>query len=46
MLLFRNWLRNNVSDRQLYERTKRELARQAWKYTQNYAGAGEDVNDM
>ncbi len=39
MLLFRNWLRNNASDRQLYERTKRELARLDWKYTQNYADA-------
>jgi len=39
MLLFRNWLRSNASDRRLYERTKRELARQDWKYTQNYADA-------
>ena len=39
MLLFRDWLRGNPSDRQLYERTKRELARQDWKYTQNYADA-------
>jgi GrpB-like predicted nucleotidyltransferase (UPF0157 family) len=39
MLLFRDWLRHNPSDRQLYESTKRELARQDWKYTQNYADA-------
>ncbi len=39
MLLFRDWLRSNVEDRQLYERTKRELARKDWKYTQNYADA-------
>ena len=39
MLLFRNWLRSNASDRQLYECTKRELARLNWKYTQNYADA-------
>ena len=39
MLLFRNWLRNNISDRQLYELTKRELARKNWKYMQNYADA-------
>lgn len=39
MLLFRDWLRSNASDRQLYERTKRELARKNWKYTQNYADA-------
>ncbi|HEY7356505.1 MAG TPA: GrpB family protein [Ktedonobacterales bacterium] len=39
MLLFRNWLRAHPDDRQLYERTKRELARREWKYTQNYADA-------
>ena len=39
MLLFRNWLRRHADDRQLYERTKRDLARQDWKYTQNYADA-------
>jgi GrpB-like predicted nucleotidyltransferase (UPF0157 family) len=43
MLLFRNWLRSNVSDRQLYERTKRELARKKWKYMQNYADAKTSV---
>jgi GrpB-like predicted nucleotidyltransferase (UPF0157 family) len=39
MLLFRNWLRSNASDRRLYECTKYELARLDWKYTQNYADA-------
>jgi GrpB-like predicted nucleotidyltransferase (UPF0157 family) len=39
MLLFRDRLRSNASDRRLYERTKRELARRDWKYTQNYADA-------
>ena len=39
LLLFRNWVRRNTSDRQLYERTKRELSRLDWKYTQNYADA-------
>lgn len=43
MLLFRDWLRRNEADRQLYERTKKELARQNWKYTQNYADAKTDV---
>ncbi len=38
-LLFRNWLRANEADRQLYERAKREFARRDWKYTQNYADA-------
>ncbi|TMK78147.1 MAG: GrpB family protein [Actinobacteria bacterium] len=39
MLLFRDWLRSNDSDRELYERTKRELAEKDWKYVQNYADA-------
>src|SRR5215212_7464143 len=39
MLLFRDWLRSNAADCQLYERTKRKLARQNWKYMQNYADA-------
>ncbi|HJQ70931.1 MAG TPA: GrpB family protein [Blastocatellia bacterium] len=39
MLLFRDWLRSNPEDRQLYEQTKRELARQSWRYMQNYADA-------
>ena len=43
MLLFRDWLRGNTSDRQLYERTKRELARRDWKYTQNYADAKTEM---
>jgi GrpB-like predicted nucleotidyltransferase (UPF0157 family) len=43
LLLFRNWLRRNTSDRQLYERTKREFAQQNWKYTQNYADAKAPV---
>ena len=39
MLRFRDWLRTNAADRQLYERTKRELAQREWKYMQNYADA-------
>ena len=39
MLLFRDWLRRNASDRQRYERTKRDLARREWTHTQNYADA-------
>jgi GrpB-like predicted nucleotidyltransferase (UPF0157 family) len=39
MLVFRDWLRSNDADRELYERTKRELAQQDWKYVQNYADA-------
>ena len=43
MLLFRDWVRSNAEDRQLYERTKRALAQQNWKYTQNYADAKASV---
>ena len=39
MLAFRDWLRTNEADRELYARSKRNLARQEWKYTQNYADA-------
>ncbi len=43
MLLFRDWLRSNDSDRLLYERTKRELANNNWKYVQNYADAKTSI---
>ena len=43
MLMFRDWLRTNDADRQLYERTKRELATKTWKYVQNYADAKTSV---
>jgi GrpB-like predicted nucleotidyltransferase (UPF0157 family) len=39
MLRLRDWLRTHAEDRELYERTKRELAAQEWKYVQNYADA-------
>ena len=39
MLRFRDHLRANEADRELYARTKRELAAQEWKYVQNYADA-------
>jgi GrpB-like predicted nucleotidyltransferase (UPF0157 family) len=39
MLLFRDWLRTNPPDRELYARTKRELAAREWKYGQQYADA-------
>lgn len=39
MLRFRDWIRENAADRELYERTKRELAAQEWKYVQDYADA-------
>jgi GrpB-like predicted nucleotidyltransferase (UPF0157 family) len=43
MLSFRDHLRTNDADRELYERTKRELAAQRWKYVQNYADAKSAV---
>jgi GrpB-like predicted nucleotidyltransferase (UPF0157 family) len=43
VLMFRDWLRNNAEDRELYERTKRELAARTWKYVQDYADAKSDV---
>jgi len=43
MLDFRDWLRENDADRELYESAKRELAAQEWKYVQNYADAKSAV---
>src|ERR1700722_1951439 len=45
MLMFRDWLRSNDADREIYERTKRDLAKQTWKYVQNYADAKTSVVD-
>ena len=38
-LFFRDRLRANRADRELYEQTKRALAQQVWTYVQNYADA-------
>ena len=46
IVVFRDWLRNNESDRDLYARTKRELARKDWKYIQSYADAKTAVIEM
>ena len=43
MVGFRDWLRTHDEDRELYERTKRELATREWKFVQNYADAKTDV---
>jgi GrpB-like predicted nucleotidyltransferase (UPF0157 family) len=43
MLRFRDWLRTHPEDRDLYLRTKRELAGKNWKYVQNYADAKSEV---
>jgi GrpB-like predicted nucleotidyltransferase (UPF0157 family) len=43
MLRFRDWLRSNPADLELYVRTKRELAARDWKYVQQYADAKSAV---
>jgi GrpB-like predicted nucleotidyltransferase (UPF0157 family) len=43
MVAFRDWLRTHDDDRELYLRTKRELAAREWKYVQNYADAKSAV---
>ncbi|MFB9903443.1 GrpB family protein [Allokutzneria oryzae] len=43
MTRFRDHLRANDEDRELYERAKRELATRTWKYVQNYADAKTEV---
>jgi len=39
MLRFRDHLRADAVDRELYAKTKRELGARTWKYTQEYADA-------
>ncbi len=36
---FRDWLRSHPEDRDLYERTKRDLAARTWEIVQDYADA-------
>lgn len=43
MVRFRDWLRTHDADRELYERTKRELAARVWGYVQDYADAKGEV---
>jgi GrpB-like predicted nucleotidyltransferase (UPF0157 family) len=43
MLRFRDWLRTYADERDLYERTKRELAAREWRYVQHYADAKSAV---
>jgi GrpB-like predicted nucleotidyltransferase (UPF0157 family) len=45
MVGFRDWLRTHAADRELYARTKRELAARQWKYMQQYADAKTAVID-
>ena len=43
MVGFRDWLRTHDDDRDLYERTKRDLVTRDWQYVQNYADAKTEV---
>ena len=43
MVALRDWLRTHEDDRELYARSKRELAAKEWKYVQNYADAKSEV---
>ena len=43
MLRFRDHLRENDTDRELYAAAKRDLAAREWKYVQEYADAKTDV---
>ena len=43
MVRFRDWLRADAADRDLYLHAKRELAARDWKYVQQYADAKTDV---
>jgi GrpB-like predicted nucleotidyltransferase (UPF0157 family) len=45
MLMFRDWLRVNPGDRQLYARTKSALAQKEWTFVQHYADAKSAVID-
>jgi GrpB-like predicted nucleotidyltransferase (UPF0157 family) len=43
ILLFRNWLRRNAADRDLYARTKLALAGREWQDVEQYAEAKTEV---
>ena len=43
MVGFRDWLRAHPEDRDLYLRTKRELAARTWRHVQHYADAKSEV---
>jgi GrpB-like predicted nucleotidyltransferase (UPF0157 family) len=43
MLAFRDHMRSNDADRELYERSKRELAAREWEFVQDYADAKTEV---
>jgi len=43
MLIFRNWMRSNFADRDLYAHAKKNLAKRIWKDVQDYADAKTGV---
>jgi GrpB-like predicted nucleotidyltransferase (UPF0157 family) len=43
MIGFRDWLRAHDDERDLYERTKRDLAAREWRFIQHYADAKSEV---
>ncbi|MCF7617624.1 GrpB family protein [Bacillus sonorensis] len=43
MLRFRDWLRNNNSDRDNYARVKCDLAKRKWRHVQHYADAKDSI---
>jgi GrpB-like predicted nucleotidyltransferase (UPF0157 family) len=43
VLMFRDWLRTDCADRDLYARTKLTLALQEWEHTQEYADAKTSI---
>jgi len=43
MILFRDWLRANNSDRDKYAHAKRGLAQRVWQHVQNYADAKTSI---
>jgi GrpB-like predicted nucleotidyltransferase (UPF0157 family) len=43
--VFRDWLRQNAADRELYASTKRQLSNHDWPTMQDYADAKTDVVD-
>jgi GrpB-like predicted nucleotidyltransferase (UPF0157 family) len=46
MVRFRDWLRADAADRDLYVRTKREPAARGWRHVQEYADAKTEVTEQ
>lgn len=46
MVGFRDWLRSHPDDRELYERTKRDLVKRDWAFVQDYADAKGEVVEL